>query len=414
MTSLFRPEVIESRQKQWLGGIRLMRPLTLQMLTLCAVLAAAAVITFLTLGEYTRKARLIGYLVPDGGVVRLVAPQVATVLESHALEGRAVRAGDLLYVLSLDAANQRGSVRDSLDARQHSLREAARQQHDLERERLVALQRQLEGMRAELGQIDAEAQLQAQRLVLAEQALQRLEALRADNFVSPTQVQAKSEEVLGLRAQAQALQRQRAAHLREIDQLQARVRELPMQGDVRRGEIDRDIAELSQEAAENEAQRRIEVRAPHDGVLTGVVAQPGQSVGPNVALASLLPTGARLQAQLFAPSSAIGFVQPHQRVQLRYQAFPYQKFGLQGGEIVQVSRAPMQAAELAELTAAGAGSTGEPLYRVTVALQRQSVSAYGREQALAPGMQLEADVLLERRRLIEWIFEPMLGLAGRV
>ena len=414
MTSLFRPEVLESRQRQWLGGIRLIRPLPLQVLTVFAVLAAGAVIAFLVIGEYTRKARLVGHLVPDTGVVRLVAPQVATVLESHAAEGRAVRAGELLYVLSVDAGNQRGSVRESLDLRERSLRAAARQQQELERERLVALARQLDGMRAELAQIDAEAKLQTQRLVLAEQALQRLEALRADNFVSSTQVQTKAEEVLGLRAQAQSLQHQRAAHMREIEQLQARVRELPMQGDARRGEIDRDIAELSQEAAENESKRRIELRAPHDGVLTGVMAQAGQSVNPNVALASLLPSGARLQAQLFAPSSAIGFVQARQAVQLRYQAFPYQKFGLQSGAIVQVSRAPMQPAELADAAAVPAGGTGEPLYRITVALDRQSVSAYGQDQALAPGMQLEADVLLERRRLIEWIFEPLLGLAGRV
>lgn len=413
MTSLFRPEALESRHNQWLGGIRLMRPLSLQLLTLCALAAAGAVVAFLVLGEYTRKARLVGQLVPDGGVVRLVAPQLATVLESHVAEGRTVRSGDLLYVLSVDAANQRGSVRDSLDTRQRSLRDAARQQEGLERERVVALNRQLDGLRAELTQIDAEARLQAQRLTLAEQALQRLEALRADNFVSPTQVQNKAEEVLGIRAQGQSLQRQRAAHLREIEQMQARLRELPLQGEALRGEIDRDIAELAQEAAENEAQRRIEVRAPHDGVLTGVVAQPGQSVGPNVALASLLPAGARLQAQLFAPSSAIGLVQPHQRVQMRYQAFPYQKFGVHGGEIVQVSRAPIQPAELAESASPGVPA-GEPMYRVTVVLDRQSVPAAGQAQGLAPGMQLEADVMLERRRLIEWIFEPLLGLAQRV
>lgn len=414
MTSLFRPEVLESRQNQWLGGIRLIRPLSMQWLTAFAVVAASAVMAYLVLGEYTRKARLVGVLLPDGGVVRLVAPQVATVLESHVAEGRSVRAGELLYVLSVDAANQRGSVRDALDARRRSLRDAAQRQSELDRERVAALTRQLEGMRAELTQIDTEAQLQAQRLALAEQALQRLESLRADNFVSPTQVQTKAEEVLGIRAQAQSLQRQRAAHLREIELLQARARELPMQGDALRGEIDRDIAELAQEAAENEAQRRIELRAPHDGLVTGVVAQAGQSVNPSVALASLLPAGARLQAHLFAPSSAIGFLQARQPVQLRYQAYPYQKFGLQSGQVAQVSRAPLQAAELGGLAIPSTGQPGEPLYRVTVALDRQDVSAYGQAQPLAPGMQLEADVMLERRRLIEWIFEPLLGLAGRV
>jgi membrane fusion protein len=49
-----------------------------------------------------------------------------------------------------------------------------------------------------------------------------------------------------------------------------------------------------------------------------------------------------------------------------------------------------------------------------VVLERQSVQAYGQAQPLAAGMQLEADVLLDRRRLIEWIFEPLLSVTGRV
>ena len=414
MSSLFRTEVIENRQSQWLGSIQLLRPLSLHVLTLLAVLAAVLVAAYLWLGEYTRKAHVKGFLAPDRGVMRLISPQAATVLESLAVEGKNVRAGDVLYVLSVDAANVSGNVRETLTARERSLQGAARQQAELDRERGQSLDRQIATMRGELAQIDAEARLHEQRLALAGKALERLESLRADNFISAAQVQAKSEELLGLRAQAQSLQRQRAAQLREIDQLVARRRELPLQTQVAQGELERDMAEIAQQQAENESRRRIEIRAPQDGIVTGVVAQPGQSVNAAVALASLLPADARLQAHLFAPSSAVGFVKPDQPVLLRYQAFPYQKYGLQAGQVAQVSRSPLQASELVGIPLPRADGEAEPLYRITVTLDKQAVAAYGREQALAPGMQLEADVLLDRRRLIEWIFEPLLGLASRV
>jgi membrane fusion protein len=414
MSSLFRPEVIENRQSQWLGSIQLLRPVSLHVLTLLAVSAAVLVAAYLWIGEYTRKAHVKGFLAPDRGLMRLMSPQSATVLESRAVEGASVRAGDVLYVLSVDAANVSGNVRETLTARERSLLGAARQQAELERERAQALDRQVGTMRGELAQIDAEARLHEQRLALANQALARLESLRADNFISAAQVQAKSEELLGLQAQAQSLQRQRAAQLREIEQLLARRRELPLQTQVAQGELERDMAEIAQQQAENDSRRRIEIRAPQDGTVTGVVAQPGQSVNASVALASLLPADARLQAHLFAPSSAVGFVKPEQPVLLRYQAFPYQKFGLQGGQVAQVSRSPLQASELAGVPLPKSDGEAEPLYRITVTLDKQAVAAYGREQALAPGMQLEADVLLDRRRLIEWIFEPLLGLASRV
>ena len=419
MPGFFRPEVIESQRRDWLGSIQLIRPVSLTLLTAFVAVAAVALAAYLTLGEYTRKARVTGVLMPDQGVIRLMAPQGAVVLESNAAEGRAVRRGDVLYVLGVGQATLSGDtqavVQASLAARERSLQGAARQRSSLEQAQLSAIERQLGDMRHELASIAVEADLQRQRLALAQQTQTRFESLRNENFVSSAQVQTKAEEVLGLKAVLQGLERQRSTHLREVAALEAQRREVPLRSQAQRGEIDRDLALLSQQSAENEARQRIVVRAPQDGVLTGVLAVTGQTVNPGVALASLLPSGAKLQAQLFAPSSAVGFVRPEQKVQLRYAAFPYQKFGHQTGAVVQVSRSPLQVTELAGLPLqAGVAGNTEPLYRITVQLDQQTVAAYGQAQPLSPGMQLEADVLLDRRRLIEWLFEPVLGIAGRV
>jgi membrane fusion protein len=419
MPSLFRPEVVEGRRQQWLGSIQLIRPVSLAVLTALVALTAAAAATYLSLGEYTRKARVSGYLVPDRGVIRLVPPQAATVVERHVVEGQVVKRGDVLFVLSMERATLRGdtqaAVQASLAAREKSLKQSTEHQQRLQQTQAAALQRQIADMQQELSQIGAEAALQAQRLALAQQAQARLESLRNDNFVSSAQVQAKAEEVLGLRAQLQSLERQRAVQQREIGNLEAQARELPLRMQAQQGELERDLAVVAQRSAESEALSRLVVRAPEDGMVTAVVAERGQPVTPGVALASLLPADAKLQAHLFAPSSAVGFLHSHQAVQLRYQAYPYQKFGHHAGEVLQVSRTPLQAAELAGLSLpARAADDREPLYRITVSLDQQAVQAYGRAQPLAPGMQLDADVLLDRRRLIEWIFEPLLSVTGRV
>ncbi len=430
MNTLFRPEAVEGQRQSWLGGIQLIRPLPLTLLTLFAVGVAALVIGFLFVGEYTRKAHVSGVLVPDRGLIRLLPQQAATVLESRAREGQAVRRGEVLFVLSVDqtalSGDTQAAVQQSLAARQRSLQASVRQQALLLQTQRAGLERRLADMARELGQLDAELATHEQRLLLAQQSLARLESLSVDNFVSPAAVQVKSEELLALKAQSQALARQRATQLREIGSLQAQQRELPLQAQALMGETERSLASLAQESAENESRQRIVIRAPQDGVLTAVLAEPGQSVTPAAALASLVPAKARLQAHLYAPSSAIGFLRPQQPVLLRYQAYAYQKFGHHPGHVLEVSRTPLQANELAGLslstasTGAGAGAlsggpnAGEPLYRITVALDQQAIMAYGQSQPLAAGMQLEADVLLDRRRLIEWLFEPVLGVAGRV
>jgi membrane fusion protein len=125
--------------------------------------------------------------------------------------------------------------------------------------------------------------------------------------------------------------------------------------------------------------------------------------------------GSKLEAQLFSPSSAIGFVHPGQRVLLRYEAFPYQKFGYYEGSVANVSRSAISPSELPQqlsgLTKLHAAN--EPVYRITVSLDQQTATAYGKPAPLQPGMQLEADVLIESRRLIEWVLDPLFTFTGK-
>jgi membrane fusion protein len=110
-----------------------------------------------------------------------------------------------------------------------------------------------------------------------------------------------------------------------------------------------------------------------------------------------------------------GFVAPGQDVLIRYQAFPYQMYGLQRGRIVDISTTPFTTAELPASLAAmvsgslqqGGGYNGrEGLYRVRVQLARQSIAAEGRKRTLLPGMALDADIVQDKRRIWEWIIKP--------
>jgi membrane fusion protein len=130
---------------------------------------------------------------------------------------------------------------------------------------------------------------------------------------------------------------------------------------------------------------------------------------------NIIPSDTMLQAQLFSPSRAVGFLREGQRVLLRYEAFPYQKFGFQEGVVVSVSRSAVSPAEMTQQLAGLNTLYGanEPIYRVIVNLKQQTVAAYGKPMPLQPGMKLEADVLLESRRLVEWMLEPLFSISGK-
>lgn len=411
MRQLFRPEAIEARRQPGLGSVQLTRSLSLSWLTAGAVVAAVLVGAFLTFSSYTRKATTQGVLVPDRGLIRLVPTAAGTVLERHAVEGQAVKAGEVLFVLALDrpllADENRLQVQASLAERQRSLRDSARQQAALVQSQQIALERRLQALATELAQLDAQTTLQQQRLTLARQSLARLESLQGEQFVSPAQVQTKTEEVLGLQGAAQDLSRQRAALERERAELDGERRALPLVAGGAAGGLEREQALLSRESAELDAERRLIVRAPQAGTLSAVQAEPGQAVSPASVLASLVPAGSKLQAHLYAPSSAIGFVQADQAVRLRLEAFPYQKFGHVSGRVLEVSRTPMMRSD--QPAAAGVDAA-QPLFRITVELDQSSAAL---PAPLVPGMRLAADVLLERRRLLEWLIDPVLGWRSR-
>lgn len=140
-------------------------------------------------------------------------------------------------------------------------------------------------------------------------------------------------------------------------------------------------------------------------------------------LATLLPHQSDLEVQLYTPSRTAGFVSVGQNVLIRYQAFPYQKFGLHHGTVTDVSKTPFAPNELpanlastilsnAQQNIQGFNSN-EALYRIKVRLEKQSIDAYGKQQMLKPGMTLEADVVQDSRKIWEWVLEPVLAVVQR-
>ena len=121
-------------------------------------------------------------------------------------------------------------------------------------------------------------------------------------------------------------------------------------------------------------------------------------------------------ANLYVPSKAIGFVKAKDKVILRYQAYPYQKFGHAEGEIVSVARTALGKQELAGLGTifSEMALLNEPAYLVKVKLAKQTVKAYGEEKPLQIGMILEADILHERKKLYEWVLDPLYSISGKL
>jgi membrane fusion protein len=426
-SSMFRHEVLAERQAPWLGSIRVARPLSFSAVTAVAVACVALVVGFAIWGEVTRKASLAGVLLPTGGLVLVTAPQAGTLAEWKVIEGRSVRRGEALARIASERHTAGGDVGEQLRAAQ------ARRLNSLEAERQLLLQRdqldrraldqRVRSLEQMLHHTRHEAELAERRAALAQAALNRFRELASAKVVTQLQLQQREEEHLDLLARAAATRRQLELQRQEQASLATERETRRTQLQTALLQIDRALAAAEQERIEHDARSGSVVVSPADGRLVAVLQQPGQPVVPGQNLASLVPDDgppaagdSALDAVLFAPSRTAGFVRPGQRVRIRYAAYPFQKFGMAGGEVVQVGGVPVAPQDLpagmAQAIVAAAGST-EPLRRITVRLDRQTVEAHGQTHRLTPGQTLEADVALETRKVWEWLLEPWLAARQR-
>lgn len=393
----------------------MIRPLSYTVLTLAAAAVAAAALGYLVLAHYSKKATLAGTLVPASGAIRVVAMQPGLVRERRVREGERVSAGEeLLRLVDARATEHDGPVGAATVA--FAARRAADTRRQREQTLSAALRERethvhrLAGLEAERDQLDGELDAIRARESLAQDSLRRFDDLERRGFVSPAQRQQKAEDSLEQRARRHAAARARLALDREIAGLRLSLAESQARSRAQLSALDAQLAALGQELLDRRAGAESVVTAPAAGTVAALLVDAGQVVGSGASLLTLLPEDSPLQAHLFAPSRAVGFIRAGQEVLLRYPAFPYQKFGSQRARVLSVSRGALAPAELGYSPPDG---SREPLYRVKVELESQTVFAYGREEPLQAGMQVEADAILDRRRLIEWMFEPLLGLAGR-
>lgn len=415
--SLFRTEAMAEQQSQWLGTVLIAPKLSGTLFALFALAATADVLGLLFFASYSHKARISGWLTPEFGIMRVYAPQAGRIAQLHVHEGSEVKRGDPLAVVSTELESEAlGRTRQAAVAQLIGRRDSLISERDRQRG-LFALQERefadrIGALKAEQGHLVKEVALQRSRLELADQANARLVGLRAKGITTETAVQDADRDRLRIAADIQDLERDGVRNTRERLETEARIRELPLTRDAKIAEIDRDVSALSQEIVEAEAQREIVITAPQDGAVTAVLGGGARTDAP---LLSIVPVGSKLTAELFTTSRSIGFVRPGQEVLLRYQAYPYQKFGAYRGTVSRISRSAVSPSELspqlAGLTSMFAAD--EPVYRIEVAPERQTATAYGQPVLLQAGMQLEADILIERRRLYEWMLDPLFTLTGR-
>ena len=149
------------------------------------------------------------------------------------------------------------------------------------------------------------------------------------------------------------------------------------------------------------------IRSPIDGVVSTLLYQEGQSTHLTKPLAKILPSDADLMAELFIPVKQSGFLQPNNKIIIRYDAYPYTRFGTSKATINEISQSILTDEEEDKPI-----RIGQPYYKITALLDRQVVSVYGARKKIQHGMTISAVIVGSKRKIWQWILDPLYSFSG--
>ena len=406
--ALFRQEAIDFlHQRHSCGEVVSLQPISSTILSWTLAGLVAFILVFISIAQYARKETVTGYLTPTFGTAKIFAPQQGFIKELHVKEGQEVAEGDpLLTVVTSQISANGDDVNATVLAALARQREVVERQIAAEERRTASEHERLasttKGIEGEIAQLEDQRNIQNERLKLSESFVSTGATLIAKGALPAIELKRREQAALEQAQHLASLDQQITVRRTQLADAQHTLEQLPIVAAERVRVLRGDLSWIEQRVAEVDGRQAYVIKAPTRGRVSALHASIGKVADPKHMQLEIIPLDSTLQAELFFPTRAFGFVRPGQQVRIVYDAFPYQKFGTYRGSVTKVSQTILTGND-----ATGPITLQEPAYRVTVAPERPDIDAYGIKAPLQPGMLLKADVILEQRSLMRWLLDPV-------
>jgi len=413
MKSLFRQEVQAEQSNRLQGEVSITQLPAFSWLAALLTVIVVLSLLFLFSAEYKRKETVFGLLQPQQGVNRLTLGQSGIVAKVWVTEGQQVKTGQPLLQLTMPHYGQGDTERtqtlqQELQAMIASLTLQKQQQQERHQIRLAEAQARLVLLQQQNTELAGQLQTFTERMQLNENLVRQVQQLAGSGYISQLELNRQKDTLLSLKQQVQSLKGQQLLLQSQQREQQSLLEQLPLELTSQLSLLDQQLSELRNQLTRLAHEQTVVYRASADGVISGLRYQAGQSVQAGAVAMSIVPAAVELEAVVYVPTRAVAFIEVGQKARIRFDAFPYERFGVHQARVKAVSQAVLLPSDVPEF------ALKEPGYRVILQLESQSVHAYQRELALRPDMTLNADVITGQRNLLHWLFEPVLSLKGQL
>ncbi|WP_242124748.1 HlyD family efflux transporter periplasmic adaptor subunit [Sphingobium sp. Sx8-8] len=406
--SFFRQEALEQRSERLPGQIHITIPLSWQAFGLFLLAMLIAATAWLFTASYSQTVQVSGVITPSSGLIHIRSTRGGRIVSLLVSEGQFVRKGQALAQVDVQERNESGlsaqmtiisSLRRqeiALEAQGKSVKSASKSNRD-------ALHAQITGLSEEIEMLKLQVKSQERLVTMAQDQVELTKNVASKGFVSKRYLSGIEEDLLLKQQQLYSLRQSFSSKSSQLNQALHAAEE----------EKDRSLSESSgleaarqaveRDAAAVQGDREYWLYSPIDGQISSQGVKHNDLVSAQEDMMLITPSESKLNAQLRVPATAIGFMRPGQKIQIALDSYPYERFGTIVGRVQALASAPTLRSVESE--------TSGPSYSAIAQIDQSWIGAYGQKQNLLPGMTFKARVIIGRRSLIEWLFDPLFAVA---
>jgi len=409
--SIFRSNAIDYQRQKWVGKALLISKIpALYIVSSClafVIVIALAMVYF----DYSRRIDVDGEIITLPHSINIYSPQQGYIITNFVRVGDRVKKGDALYELDVSRTTSSGNVGsvavESIKVQTDNLHNIIAKLKNNKKSTLDNLQTQIDNYAAAHKETEKAVKNARESARKMEESLNNYEKYLRRGLITQDQLNYQRAQSLSQLSAYQSLNNQSIQENIQLSQLRSDRITRAADFDNQISQNESQLSDLERQLAEYKANNSVIITAKVDGVIESLSVTPGQMVEASASLAQIKPVdNVEYYLMLWLPDNSLPYVKIGDGINIRYNAFPSDKFGQFPGKITSISSIPASPQEMSSYSSGNRQERGS-YYKVLVSINTTEFSDKGKKLQIASGLQARAIVFLEKKPLYQWAIAPI-------
>ncbi|HBW7190905.1 HlyD family secretion protein [Klebsiella pneumoniae] len=418
---MFRQKAIDNQKVKWCGQALLLPGIPYWAVAGLCIFFITAFLTFIITGSYTRRVNVTGEISTWPRAANVYSSVQGVVVKQYVTVGQIISAGMPIYQIDVSKSTRSGVVsenqRKDINSQLERITQIISRLESSKKATLDMLEKQKVQYTAAFQRSTDILRHAREGIHIMKENMNNYRLYQSKGLINKDQLTNQIALYYQQQNNLQGLSGQNELNALQITALESQIHIQAAEFDNQVYQMELQRYELQKELLNTDASGTIIIRALTDGRINSLSVTVGQMVNVGDSLLQVIPRNIKhYSLVLWVPNDAIPYITVGDRVNIRYEAFPAEKFGQFAGKVSAISEAPASPQEMQ--TYPGAPKTAlvnsVPYYKVTVRPEKQVIVYGGKHLSLENGMKAQSTLFLEKRRIYQWMLSPFYDMKQSV